>query len=154
MTANKTVRRPATRSTSPVRKTRPVRPAVSKTAARATKPVKAAPRVVKAVFTPLADGQIWQMGEANLKVEMVGKLLVHYKLAKPNAVRTPTSIAGITKADGNFRPFFYFQRTVENKILFPFRAGFSHCVVMEIKRGFRLPAETLKSLLPAAAAKK
>jgi hypothetical protein len=96
MTANKTVRRPATRSTSPARKTRPARPTVSKTAARATRPVKAAPRVVKAVFTPLADGQIWQMGEANLKVEMVGKLLVHYKLAKPNAVRTPTSIAGIT----------------------------------------------------------
>jgi hypothetical protein len=89
MTANKTVLRPttrSTRSTRPTRKTRPARPAVS----------KAAPRVVKAVFTPLADGQIWQMGEANLKVEMVGKLLVHYKLAKPNAVRTPTSIAGIT----------------------------------------------------------
>ena len=36
------------------------------------------------------------MGDAHLKVEMIGKLLVHYKLAKPTAVRTPTSIAGIS----------------------------------------------------------
>ena len=96
MTATKPARRPATRSASPARKTRPPRTAVSKTAARTTKPASTAPRAVRAVFTPLADGQIWQLGEANLKVEMVGKLLVHYKLAKPNAVRTPTSIAGIT----------------------------------------------------------
>ena len=45
---------------------------------------------------PLEDGQIWRLGELNLKVEMIGKLLVHYKLAKPTAVRTPTSISGIT----------------------------------------------------------
>ena len=45
---------------------------------------------------PLETGQIWRMAELNLKVGLVGKLLVHYKLAKPNAVRTPTSIAGIT----------------------------------------------------------
>ena len=30
----------------------------------------------------------------NLQVGMIGKLLVHYKLAKPNAVRIPTSISG------------------------------------------------------------
>lgn len=35
------------------------------------------------------------MAEANLKVDMVGKLLVHYKLAKPNAVRVPNSISSI-----------------------------------------------------------
>jgi hypothetical protein len=96
MTATKTVRRSAARSAKPARQTKPAKTTVAKTASRATKPAKPAARVVKAVFTPLADGQIWQMGEANLKVEMVGKLLVHYKLAKPNAVRTPTSIAGIT----------------------------------------------------------
>ena len=45
---------------------------------------------------PLESGQLWRLGEANLKVEMVGKLLVHYKLAKPKAVRTPTSISSIT----------------------------------------------------------
>jgi hypothetical protein len=41
---------------------------------------------------PLAAGQLWRMAEANLLVGMVGKLLVHYKLGKPNAVRVPNSI--------------------------------------------------------------
>ncbi len=31
------------------------------------------------------------MAEANLQVVMVGKLLVHYKLGKHNAVRVPNS---------------------------------------------------------------
>jgi hypothetical protein len=31
------------------------------------------------------------MAEGNLQVGMVGKLLVHYKLGKPNAVRVPNS---------------------------------------------------------------
>ena len=53
-------------------------------------------RPARIALKPLADGQVWQLGEANLRVQMVGKLLVHYKLAKPNAVRTPTSIAGIS----------------------------------------------------------
>ncbi len=56
----------------------------------ATKPKRSTTR------KPLETGQLWRMGEANLKVEMVGKLLVHYKLAKPNAVRVATSIASIT----------------------------------------------------------
>jgi hypothetical protein len=43
----------------------------------------------------LADGQIWQMAELNLQVGMVGKLLVHYKLAKPNAVRVPNLVGSI-----------------------------------------------------------
>lgn len=50
----------------------------------------------RAPLEPLENGQIWRLGELNLKVEMIGKLLVHYKLAKPTAVRTPTSISGIT----------------------------------------------------------
>ena len=40
------------------------------------------------------------MPEANLRVTMVGKLLVHYQLGKPNAVRIPNavnSVATITK---------------------------------------------------------
>jgi len=45
---------------------------------------------------PLEDGQLWRMAELNLKVESVGKLLVHYKLAKPNAVRVPNSVGGIS----------------------------------------------------------
>jgi len=40
---------------------------------------------------PLAAGQLWRMAEADLRVEMVGKLLVHYKLGKPDAVRVPHS---------------------------------------------------------------
>jgi hypothetical protein len=43
---------------------------------------------------PLEEGQVWRMAEANLQVGMIGKLLVHYKLAKPNAVRIPNSIGG------------------------------------------------------------
>lgn len=35
------------------------------------------------------------MAEANLEVSMVGKLLVHYKLGKPNAVRIANSCSGI-----------------------------------------------------------
>lgn len=54
---------------------------------------KPAPR---ARMKPLADGQVWRMAELNLKVESVGKLLVHYKLAKPNAVRIPNSVGGIS----------------------------------------------------------
>jgi hypothetical protein len=41
--------------------------------------------------TPLAAGQLWRMAEANLQVVMVGKLLVHYKLGKLDAVRVPHS---------------------------------------------------------------
>ncbi len=44
---------------------------------------------------PLATGQIWHMAEANLQVGMVGKLLVHYKLGKPNALRVANSCSGI-----------------------------------------------------------
>ena len=43
----------------------------------------------------LAAGQVWKMPEANLQVGMVGKLLVHYKLGKPNAIRTANSCSGI-----------------------------------------------------------
>ena len=41
---------------------------------------------------PLAAGQLWRMAEANLQVKAVGKLLVHYKLGKPDAVRVPISV--------------------------------------------------------------
>jgi len=45
---------------------------------------------------PLETGQVWRMAESNLEVGMIGKLLVHYKLGKPNAVRIPNSCSGIT----------------------------------------------------------
>ena len=41
---------------------------------------------------PLEDGQVWRMAEAILRVTTVGKLLVHYKLGKPDAVRVSNSI--------------------------------------------------------------
>ena len=43
---------------------------------------------------PLEAGQVWQMAELNLQVGLVGKLLVHYKLAKPDAVRVANSVGG------------------------------------------------------------
>jgi hypothetical protein len=39
----------------------------------------------------LKAGQLWRMAEGDLQVGMVGKLLVHYKLGKHNAVRVPNS---------------------------------------------------------------
>ena len=45
---------------------------------------------------PLVNGQNWRVGEGNLKVTLVGKLLVHYKLGKADAVRVPNSINSIT----------------------------------------------------------
>jgi hypothetical protein len=44
---------------------------------------------------PLAAGQLWRMAEANLKVGMVGKWLVRYKLGRPDAVRVSISINDI-----------------------------------------------------------
>jgi hypothetical protein len=44
---------------------------------------------------PLEAGQVWHMPEAHLRVGMVGKLLVHYKLGKPNALRVANSCSGI-----------------------------------------------------------
>ncbi len=44
---------------------------------------------------PLEAGQLWSMAHADLQVAMVGKLLVHYKLGKPNAARVPNSCNGI-----------------------------------------------------------
>jgi hypothetical protein len=43
---------------------------------------------------PLETGQVWRMAELNLQVGLVGKLLVHYKLAAPNAVRVSNSVGG------------------------------------------------------------
>ena len=46
--------------------------------------------------SPLATGQVWRMAEMNLCVGTVGNLLVHYKLAKPDAVRVPNSVSSKT----------------------------------------------------------
>ena len=44
---------------------------------------------------PLADGQVWHMAKGTLRVDMVGKLLVHYKLGRPNVVHVPSSCTSI-----------------------------------------------------------
>ncbi|HEX3623856.1 MAG TPA: hypothetical protein VH280_00365 [Verrucomicrobiae bacterium] len=44
---------------------------------------------------PLANGQVWRMPEAILRVTTVGKLLVHYKLGKPDAIRVSNSVKSI-----------------------------------------------------------
>jgi hypothetical protein len=44
---------------------------------------------------PLAAGQVWLMRDAQLCVQTVGKLLVQYKLGKPNAKRVSSSCNGI-----------------------------------------------------------
>ena len=43
----------------------------------------------------LEAGQLWRMADAHLCVQAVGKLLVHYKLAKPNAIRMPNLVNSI-----------------------------------------------------------
>ena len=47
-------------------------------------------------MAPLADGQVWRMAETSLQVDMVGRLLVHYKLGKHDAVRISNSIGSQT----------------------------------------------------------
>lgn len=69
--------------------------------------VKVAPKktMAKAVskarvpMQPLEAGQLWRMAELNLQVGLVGKLLVHYKLAKPDAVRIANSVGGRTSVE-------------------------------------------------------
>ena len=62
--------------------------AVAKSPRRAAKPA------ARTRLEPLAEGQLWKMAELNLQVGLVGKLLVHYKLAAPNAVRIANSVSG------------------------------------------------------------
>ncbi len=44
---------------------------------------------------PLEAGQVWRMATASLQVGMAGKILVHYKLGRPDAVRVANSCNGI-----------------------------------------------------------
>ena len=43
---------------------------------------------------PLQTGQVWQMGDANLHIGVVGKRLVHYKLYRGQTKRAPISLSG------------------------------------------------------------
>jgi hypothetical protein len=60
--------------------------------AKSGMPKTKAPR--RLALQPLEAGQIWEVAGMNLQVNLVGKLLVHYKLAKPGAVRIPNLVNG------------------------------------------------------------
>jgi len=42
---------------------------------------------------PLETGQVWRIEDSRLHIERVGKHLVHYKLFKGQAKRTPLSLS-------------------------------------------------------------
>jgi hypothetical protein len=43
----------------------------------------------------LETGQVWRMKDSHLDIDLVGKYLVHYKLIKQVAKRTPMSVSSI-----------------------------------------------------------
>ena len=43
----------------------------------------------------LETGQVWRMENSHLDIDLVGKYLVHYKLIKQEAKRTPMSLSSI-----------------------------------------------------------
>lgn len=51
-------------------------------------------RKSRTLIPPFQSGQIWQMGDANLEIGLVGKRLVHYKHYKAQAKRPPTLLSG------------------------------------------------------------
>jgi len=42
----------------------------------------------------LQSGQIWQLEDSNLQIQLVGKRLVHYKHYKGETKRAPVSLSG------------------------------------------------------------
>jgi len=51
----------------------------------------------------LETGQTWRMQDSLLHINLVGKRLVHYKLVKPAAKRTPTSLSSIQTVEKYLR---------------------------------------------------
>lgn len=64
---------------------RPARKAAARPKAR---------KQITAGRVPLAPGQVWNIDGQHLLVLLVGKLLVHYKLGAPKAVRVNSSVGG------------------------------------------------------------
>jgi len=56
-------------------------------------PLKAINHKTRSSAAPLATGQVWRMENSDLRVELVGTHLVHYKLIKRDAKRTPMSLS-------------------------------------------------------------
>jgi len=52
---------------------------------------------------PLQTGQVWQMEDSHLHVDLVGKHLVHYKLIKREAKRTPMSLSNIKAVEKDLK---------------------------------------------------
>jgi len=48
---------------------------------------------------PLETGQVWRVTGLNFTVGLIGKWLVHYKLAKPDAVRSANSVSSRTNVE-------------------------------------------------------
>lgn len=69
---------------------------IAKTKPAAEKKSKVSRPILK---QPLVTGQLWRVADMNLRVGLIGKILVHYKLAKPNAVRIPNSVSGKTTVE-------------------------------------------------------
>ena len=44
---------------------------------------------------PLETGQVWRMEDSHLDIDLVGRYLVHYRLIKQEAKRTPMSLSSI-----------------------------------------------------------
>lgn len=72
------------------------KPLVAKTKTPGVKKPKASRPFLK---QPLVTGQLWRVADMNLRVGLIGKILVHYKLAKPDAVRIPNSVSGKTTVE-------------------------------------------------------
>ncbi len=50
-------------------------------------------------FKSLENGQVWQMDDTNLQIELVGKRLVHYRHYRGQLKRVPISLSGIEKLE-------------------------------------------------------
>ena len=46
----------------------------------------------RVVLQPFQTGQVWQMGDSNIEIGLIGKTLVHYKYYKSQMKRSPVSL--------------------------------------------------------------
>ena len=45
-------------------------------------------------YPPLENGQVWQLEDSELQIDLVGKRLVHYKRFRGEVKRVPVSLTG------------------------------------------------------------
>jgi hypothetical protein len=46
----------------------------------------------RVALPPFQTGQVWQMGDSNLQIGLIGKTLVHFKHYKGQVKRSPVSL--------------------------------------------------------------